>query len=136
MFFSLLTSVFTSIFPLSNELYACLTFSHANLHASLSHMLTSLRYCQYVKFFPIHLHKTVLCLHLDQLFLNQGFHFSPEIDHHLHSIYLYIFVRAVTTFKGCACEMRFCSDTSVIKLTSCSEDRDLTWKDPLLLGGV
>lgn len=47
--------------------------------ALLSHMLTSLRYCQCVKFCQIHLHKTMLCLPLDQSLLNQGFHSSPEI---------------------------------------------------------
>lgn len=114
----------------------CFPWLMSCMLASLSHMLTSLKYCQCVKFCLIHLHKTVLCLHLDQSFLNQGFHSSPEIHHHLHSIYLYIFLQEVTTFKGCACEMPVCNDTSVIKLTSCSEDRDLTWKDPLLLGGV
>lgn len=36
MFHSLLTSVFTSMFPLINELHACLTFSHANLTEVLS----------------------------------------------------------------------------------------------------
>lgn len=36
MFYSLLTSVFTSMFPLSNDLHACLTFLHANLTEVLS----------------------------------------------------------------------------------------------------